>query len=41
MYVINKYTDRRYINIENLTVALDTHVCKEIHKLGIITLVME
>lgn len=41
MYVINKYTDRRYINIENLIVALDTPVCKVVHKLGIITLIME
>lgn len=30
-------TDRKYTNIENLTVAPDTHVCKATHKLGLIT----
>lgn len=37
MYVIYQYTDRRYKNIENLTVAPDTHVCKASHRLGLIT----
>lgn len=37
MYVIYQYTDRKYTNIENLTVAPDTHVCKATHKLGLIT----
>lgn len=37
MYVIYQYTDRQYINIENLTVAPDTHVCKATYKLGLIT----
>ena len=37
MYVIYQYTDRKYINIENLTVAPDTHVCKSTLKLGLIT----
>lgn len=37
MYVIYQYTDRRYKNIECLTVALDTHVCKATHRLGLIT----
>lgn len=37
MYVIYQYTDRKYINIEHLTVAPDTHVCKATHKLGLIT----
>lgn len=37
MYVIYQYTDRKYKNIENLTVAPDTHVCKVTHKLGLIT----
>ena len=36
MYVIYQYTDRKYTNIENLTVAPDTHVCKATHKLGLI-----
>lgn len=35
MYVIYQYTDRKYINIENLTVAQDTHVCKANYKLGL------
>lgn len=37
MFVIYQYTDRKYKNIENLTVAPDTHVCKATHKLGLIT----
>lgn len=36
MYVIYQYTDRRYKNIENLTVAPDTHVCKSTYRLGLI-----
>ena len=36
LYVIYQYTDRRYKNIENLTVAPDTHVCKATHRLGLI-----
>lgn len=37
MYVIYQYTDRRYKNIEHLTVAPDTHVCKSTYKLGLIS----
>ncbi len=37
MYVIYQYTDRKYKNIQDLTVAPDTHVCKATHKLGLIT----
>lgn len=37
LYVIYQYTDRRYTNLENLTVAPDTHVCKATHRLGLIT----
>lgn len=37
IYVIYQYTDRKYKNIECLTVAPDTHVCKATYKLGIIT----
>lgn len=37
LYVIYQYTDRKYKNIENLTVAPDTHVCKATHQLGLIT----
>ncbi len=37
LYVIYQYTDRRYTNLESLTVAPDTHVCKATHKLGLIT----
>ena len=37
LYVIYQYTDRRYKNIECLTVAPDTHVCKASHRLGLIT----
>ena len=36
MYVIYQYTDRKYRNIENLTVAPDTHVCKATLKIGLI-----
>ena len=36
MYVIYQYTNREYRNIENLTVAPDTHVCKATLKLGLI-----
>lgn len=37
MYVIYQYTDRSYTNIEALTVAPDTHVCKATLRLGLIT----
>lgn len=37
LYVIYQYTDRKYCNIEKLTVAPDTHVCKATHGLGLIT----
>lgn len=37
MYVIWQYTDRQYKNIENLTIAPDTHVVKATHRLGLIT----
>ncbi len=37
LYVIYQYTDRLYKNIENLTVAPDTHVVKATHRLGLIT----
>lgn len=37
LYVIYQYTDMRYINLECLTVAPDTHVVKSSHRLGIIT----
>lgn len=36
LYVIWQYTDREYKNIENLTVAPDTHVIKATHRLGLI-----
>ncbi len=36
LYVIWQYTDRDYKNIENLTVAPDTHVIKATHRLGLI-----
>lgn len=36
-YVIWQYTDRTYKNIENLTVAPDTHVIKATFRLGLIT----
>lgn len=37
LYVIWQYTDREYKNIERLTVAPDTHVCKSTYQLGLIT----
>lgn len=37
LYVIYQYTDRKYKNIEKLTVAPDTHVIKSTHRLGLIT----
>ena len=37
MYVIYQYTDRKYKNIDHLTVAPDTHVCKATLKLGLIS----
>lgn len=37
LWVIYRYTDRKYKNIEKLTVAPDTHVCKATLKLGLIT----
>lgn len=37
LYVIYQYTDRKYKNIEKLTVAPDTHVVKATHRLGLIT----
>lgn len=36
LYVIYQYTDRKYTNIEELTVAPDTHVVKATHRLGLI-----
>lgn len=37
LYVIYQYTDKIYKNMEALTVAPDTHVCKATYKLGLIT----
>ena len=37
LYVIHQYTDRKYKNIEHLTVAPDTHIVQATHKLGIIS----
>ena len=37
LYVIYQYTDKKYKNIECLTVAPDTHVIKSTHKLRLIT----
>jgi len=37
LYLIYQYTNRKYKNIENLTVAPDTHVVKATHRLGLIT----
>lgn len=37
LYVIYQYTDREFCNIEELTVAPDTHVCKATHRLGLIS----
>ena len=36
LYVIYQYTDRKYKNMECLTVAPDTHVVQATHKLGLI-----
>lgn len=36
LYVIYQYTDIKYTDIENLTVAPDTHVCKATYRLGLI-----
>lgn len=36
LYVIYQYTDRKYKNIEHLTIAPDTHVVQATHKLGLI-----
>ncbi len=36
LYVIWQYTDMEYINLNHLTVAPDTHVCKATFKLGLI-----
>lgn len=36
LYVIWQYTDKEYKNIENLTVAPDTHVIKSTYRLGLI-----
>lgn len=37
LYVLYQYTDIKFKNIEELTVAPDTHVIKSSHRLGIIT----
>ena len=37
LYVIYQYTNRKYKNIEDLTVAPDTHVIKATHRLGLIS----
>lgn len=37
LYVIYQYTDRKYKNIEDLTVAPDTHIVKATHRLGLIS----
>lgn len=37
LYVIHQYTDRKFNNLEALTVAPDTHVCKASLQLGLIT----
>ncbi len=37
LFVIYQYTNRRYKNIECLTVAPDTHVVKATHRLGLIS----
>ncbi|MBR1597359.1 MAG: hypothetical protein IJ661_00435 [Lachnospiraceae bacterium] len=37
LYVMWQYTDREFVNIENLSVAPDTHVIKATHRLGLIT----
>jgi len=37
LYVIHQYTDRKFISLDALTVAPDTHVCKASLELGVIT----
>lgn len=37
MFVLLQYTDNEFINLEDLTVAPDTHVVKATHRLGLIT----
>lgn len=37
MFVLWQYTDIEFINLEDLTVAPDTHVIKATHRLGLIT----
>ena len=37
LYVLYQYTDVKYINREDLSVAPDTHVIQASHKLGIVT----
>ena len=37
LYVIYQYTDRVYVNIGYLMVAVDTHVVKASHHLGLIS----
>lgn len=37
LYVIYRYTDRNFQNLDALTVAPDTHVCKASLRLGLIT----
>lgn len=37
LYVLHQYTDIKFKNLEDLTVAPDTHVVKASYKLGIIT----
>ncbi len=37
LYVIYQYTDRQFCDLDKLTVAPDTHVCKATHRLGLIT----
>ena len=36
LYVLHQYTDRRFVNLDALTVAPDTHVCQASLKLGLI-----
>lgn len=37
LYVLHQYTDRRFVNLDALTVAPDTHVCQASLKLGLIS----
>ena len=37
LYVIHQYTDRKFVRLDALTVAPDTHVCKASLQLGLIT----